>query len=159
MHRLRVTVIDVVSMGGNRRGFGKLMNANLASLMPQVVAAWCEELGHLVRFVCYTTADDLDRRMQRYCISDLGAIVSRGARRKIAAEAKGNLALDTNEPQLPGVIRGRARADHARVNRCAERGSIRRSRADLPAADSLAELTSSARFSRRATSSESSDLS
>jgi hypothetical protein len=63
MRRLRVTIIDVVSMGGNRRGIGKLMNANLASLMPQVVAAWCEELGHRVRFVCYTAAGDLDREM------------------------------------------------------------------------------------------------
>src|SRR6266404_4905591 len=63
MRKLRVTIIDVVSIGGNRRGFGKLMNANLASLMPQVVAAWCEELGHIVRFVCYTTAGDLDRQM------------------------------------------------------------------------------------------------
>ena len=63
MRRLRVTIIDVVSMGGNHRGVGKLMNANLASLMPQVVAVWCEELGHRVRFVCYTSAGDLDRQM------------------------------------------------------------------------------------------------
>ena len=39
MRRLRVTVIDVVSMGSNRRGIAKLMSANLASLMPQAVAA------------------------------------------------------------------------------------------------------------------------
>jgi hypothetical protein len=30
--------------------------------MPQVVAAWCEELGHLVRFICYTVAGDFDRQ-------------------------------------------------------------------------------------------------
>jgi hypothetical protein len=60
MRPLRVTVIDVVSLGRNRRSLGRLMNANLASLMPQVVAAWCEELGHRVRFVCYTGPEDLD---------------------------------------------------------------------------------------------------
>jgi hypothetical protein len=35
------------------------MNANLASLMPQVVAAWCEEEGHEVTFICYTGLEDL----------------------------------------------------------------------------------------------------
>ena len=35
------------------------MNANLASIMPQVVAVWCEELGHEVTFVCYTGYEDL----------------------------------------------------------------------------------------------------
>ena len=89
MRRLRVTIIDVVSLGGNRRGFGKLMNANLASLMPQVVAAWCEELGHLVRFVCYTTAGDLDRRMLEE--TDI-LFVSAFTRAAQTAYAIGNLA-------------------------------------------------------------------
>jgi hypothetical protein len=35
------------------------MNANLASIMPQVIAVWCEEFGHDVRFICYTGAEDL----------------------------------------------------------------------------------------------------
>jgi hypothetical protein len=35
------------------------MNANLASLMPQVVAAWCEQEGHEVTFICYTGLEDL----------------------------------------------------------------------------------------------------
>jgi hypothetical protein len=63
MRRLRVTVIDIVSMGSNRRGIAKLMSANLANLMPQAVAAWCEELGHPVRFVCYTGLADLEREL------------------------------------------------------------------------------------------------
>src|SRR5690606_3873679 len=29
------------------------------SIMPQAVAVWCEELGHEVRFVCYTGVEDL----------------------------------------------------------------------------------------------------
>ncbi len=35
------------------------MHPNLASIMPQAVAVWCEEAGHDVRFVCYTGFEDL----------------------------------------------------------------------------------------------------
>ncbi len=35
------------------------MNANLASIMPQVIAVWCEQQGHDVTFVCYTGFEDL----------------------------------------------------------------------------------------------------
>jgi hypothetical protein len=35
------------------------MNANLASIMPQAVAAWCESEGHDVSFRCYTGFEDL----------------------------------------------------------------------------------------------------
>jgi hypothetical protein len=36
------------------------MNANLASIMPQVLAVWCEEAGHDVHFVVYTGFEDLN---------------------------------------------------------------------------------------------------
>jgi hypothetical protein len=35
------------------------MNANLASIMPQVVGVWCEAEGHEVTLVCYTGFEDL----------------------------------------------------------------------------------------------------
>jgi len=35
------------------------MNANFASIMPQAIAAWCEQLGHEVSFVCYTGFEKL----------------------------------------------------------------------------------------------------
>jgi hypothetical protein len=35
------------------------MHANLASIMPQTIAVWCEEKGHDVRLVCYTGFEDL----------------------------------------------------------------------------------------------------
>jgi len=38
------------------------MNANFASIMPQVVATWCEEQGHSVDLICYTGQEDLDFR-------------------------------------------------------------------------------------------------
>jgi hypothetical protein len=40
-----------------------MMNANLASIMPQVIGVWCEEAGHDVRFVCYTGSEDLFREL------------------------------------------------------------------------------------------------
>ena len=35
------------------------MHANLASIMPQVIAVWCEQAGHDVTFVCYTGGENL----------------------------------------------------------------------------------------------------
>ncbi len=35
------------------------MNANFASIMPQVVGVWCEEEGHNVTYICYTGAENL----------------------------------------------------------------------------------------------------
>jgi hypothetical protein len=41
------------------------MHANLASIMPQVIATWCEELGHEVRLECYTGFEDLSSILPR----------------------------------------------------------------------------------------------
>ena len=46
MRKLRVGIIDVVSRGQTRTLYARLMHANLASIMPQVLAVWAEELGH-----------------------------------------------------------------------------------------------------------------
>ena len=37
----------------------RLMTPNFASIMPQVIGVWCEELGHGVRVECYTGREDL----------------------------------------------------------------------------------------------------
>lgn len=63
MKRLRVTILDLVTKGPTKRSFSRVMNANLASIMPQVIAVWCEELGHDVRFVCYTGFEDLGSQL------------------------------------------------------------------------------------------------
>ncbi len=39
--------------------YKRIMNANYSSIMPQVVARWCEEEGHDVTFVCYTGRENL----------------------------------------------------------------------------------------------------
>jgi hypothetical protein len=63
MRRLRVGVLDLMTKGPTRSLWGRLMQPNFASIMPQVVAVWCEQAGHDVRFVCYTGAEDLTREL------------------------------------------------------------------------------------------------
>jgi hypothetical protein len=43
------------------------MNANTASLMPQVLATWCEQLGHEVRYICYTGFEDIETEFSGEC--------------------------------------------------------------------------------------------
>ncbi len=57
--RLRIGVLDLVTKARTRKLYARIMHANLASIMPQVVAVWCEEAGHDVTFVCYTGLEDL----------------------------------------------------------------------------------------------------
>ena len=59
MRKLRIGVIDLVTKAPTRALFARVMNANLASIMPQVIALWCEEEGHDVNFVCYTGFENL----------------------------------------------------------------------------------------------------
>ena len=63
MRRLRITVLDLTTERPTSALYARLMNANLASIMPQVVATWCEQAGHRVRFVCYTGFEDLEREV------------------------------------------------------------------------------------------------
>ncbi len=57
--RRRIGIVDLVTKNRRRSVYGRIMNANLASIMPQVLAVWCEEAGHEVHYVCYTGAEDL----------------------------------------------------------------------------------------------------
>ncbi|GJG85760.1 hypothetical protein tb265_09410 [Gemmatimonadetes bacterium T265] len=59
MRRLRVGILDLVTNGPTRALYARVMNANMASIMPQVLAVWCERLGHDVRLVVYTGFEDL----------------------------------------------------------------------------------------------------
>jgi hypothetical protein len=59
MRKLRIGVIDLVTKAPTRALYARVMNANLASIMPQVIATWCEEEGHDVAFVCYTGFENL----------------------------------------------------------------------------------------------------
>jgi hypothetical protein len=63
MRKLRVGVIDLVAKGPTRSLFPRIMNANLASIMPQIIALWCEQEGHDVTFVCYTGFENLVKEL------------------------------------------------------------------------------------------------
>ena len=59
MRKLRIGIVDLVARAPTHSLYARLMHANLASIMPQVIAVWCEEAGHDVRLVCYTGFEDL----------------------------------------------------------------------------------------------------
>ena len=52
--KLRIGVLDLAARAPSMKMFSRIMRANLASIMPQVVAVWCERAGHEVHFDCYT---------------------------------------------------------------------------------------------------------
>ena len=63
MKKLRIGIIDIVSRGPTRALYARVMNANLASIMPQVIGVWCRQDGHDVTFVCYTGLEDLSKEL------------------------------------------------------------------------------------------------
>jgi len=63
--KLRIGVLDIVARAPTRALYARLMHANLASIMPQVIAVWCEEMGHEVRLECYTGFEDLQEILPR----------------------------------------------------------------------------------------------
>ncbi|MGH7723861.1 MAG: B12-binding domain-containing radical SAM protein [Candidatus Eiseniibacteriota bacterium] len=65
MRRLQIGILDLVARGPTRSLYGRVMNANLASIMPQVLGVWCEAEGHDVRLVCYTGFEDLTEELPR----------------------------------------------------------------------------------------------
>ncbi len=65
MRHLRIGILDLVTKGPTRALYARVMNPNLASIMPQVVGVWCEEEGHSVKFVCYTGFEQLIDELPR----------------------------------------------------------------------------------------------
>jgi hypothetical protein len=59
LKKLRIGIIDLVTKAPTRSLYARIMHANYASIMPQVIATWCEEEGHDVTFVCYTGLENL----------------------------------------------------------------------------------------------------
>src|SRR6185312_15448987 len=65
MAKLKIGIIDLVSKGPTKTMWARIMHANLASIMPTVVATWCEQEGHNVQMICYTGFEDLDKELPR----------------------------------------------------------------------------------------------
>jgi len=61
--RLRVGVLDLVGNAPSPSLWNRIMKPNFASIMPQVIAVWCEEAGHDVTFVCHTGVLPLERQL------------------------------------------------------------------------------------------------
>ena len=59
MRRLAIGIIDLVAKAPTKTMWGRVMGANFASIMTQVVATWCEEQGHNVTLVTYTGREEL----------------------------------------------------------------------------------------------------
>ena len=57
--KLRIGIIDLVTKRPTRALYARVMHANYASIMPQVIGVWCEAEGHEVTQVCYTGLESL----------------------------------------------------------------------------------------------------
>lgn len=63
MRRLRITILDLVAKGPSNALWHRIMHPNFASIMPQVVGVWCEQLGHEARVICYTGREDIQKEL------------------------------------------------------------------------------------------------
>ncbi|HEX3033946.1 MAG TPA: radical SAM protein [Thermodesulfobacteriota bacterium] len=61
MRKLTIGVIDLVTKAPMRTLWARTMHANLAGIMPQVIATWCEQEGHEVTLFCFTGLEDLTK--------------------------------------------------------------------------------------------------
>jgi len=59
MRKLKIGIIDLIAKAPTRTLWMRVMGANFVSIMPQVVAVWCEEQGHEVTLVTYTGRENL----------------------------------------------------------------------------------------------------
>lgn len=72
--RLKISIIDLVGNKASQKLYSRAMKSNYASIMPQVLAVWCEELGHEVRFSCGPTTEAIKAELnQEIDILVLGA--------------------------------------------------------------------------------------
>jgi len=63
MHKLKIGIIDLVAKAPTRTMWMRVMGANFVSIMPQVIATWCEKQGHEVTLVTYTGREDLVKEL------------------------------------------------------------------------------------------------
>ncbi len=59
MKKLKIAIIDLVTKGPTTALWARVMHANFAGIMPQIVALWCEQAGHDVTLECYTGFEDI----------------------------------------------------------------------------------------------------
>ena len=59
MRKLKIGVIDLVANRPTQTLWARTMNANFTSIMPPVIATWCEEEGHTVKLVHYLGTENI----------------------------------------------------------------------------------------------------
>lgn len=59
MRKLSIGVVDVLARSATKSLYARAMRANLASIMPQVVAAWCARAGHDVHVAYYNGYENM----------------------------------------------------------------------------------------------------
>lgn len=59
MQKLKIGILDLVANRSKRTLWSRTMNPNFASIMPQVIATWCEAEGHAVTFGYYLGGEDI----------------------------------------------------------------------------------------------------
>ncbi|MDB5433715.1 MAG: radical protein [Caulobacter sp.] len=62
---LKIGIVDLIERQPSRTLYGRVVNANFASIMPQAVGVWAEQLGHEVEYITYTGFEDLERELPR----------------------------------------------------------------------------------------------
>ena len=63
MRKLRIGIIDLIHKGVSKTLWARIMHANLASIMPTVIAHWCQQEGHEVKLVTFTGLEDISREL------------------------------------------------------------------------------------------------
>jgi hypothetical protein len=64
VRRLRIGILDLVTHDNASRSlYGRVMRANLASIMPQVIAVWCAQAGHRVHYAAFTGFEDVGEEL------------------------------------------------------------------------------------------------
>ncbi|MEK7256187.1 MAG: radical SAM protein, partial [Bacteroidota bacterium] len=63
MKKLNICIVDLITKSPTNDLFARIMNANFASIMPQVIATWCEQAGHKVTLVTYTGFENLEKEV------------------------------------------------------------------------------------------------
>lgn len=59
MRRLSVGIIDVLARSEGKSLYARAMRANLAAIMPQAIAVWCEYEGHRVSIAYYNGPENM----------------------------------------------------------------------------------------------------
>lgn len=111
MRHLRIGVLELVAGGSNRSLYARTMFPNFASVMPQVVAVWCEQLGHGVSYEVYTGTGEVPRLLpDRLDVVFLCAFTHAA----LLAYAASNLFRSRGSVTVLGGPHARAFPEHAR---------------------------------------------